>query len=185
VSGAIVVNCLINSYSAHSAVLTGMTQAGGAPTSNTVQQLLAAAKQALLHHSFETAWQLLTQAIAIHPSYKLHRLRAVASACLEEYEAALDDAEMVIELMPSSPDGYYHKGFALFQLQDYTAAAHAFHEGLALNPADKIMQRGFWDAVSLMGQSAWQEMQSAGQSGAGAAAGGGAGPTGAAARPMH
>lgn len=33
-----------------------------------------------------------------------------------------DDAEMVIELMPSSPDGYYHKGFALFQLQDYTAA---------------------------------------------------------------
>jgi len=29
---------------------------------------------------------------------------------------------MVIELMPSSPDGYYHKGFALFQLQDYTAA---------------------------------------------------------------
>jgi hypothetical protein len=29
---------------------------------------------------------------------------------------------MVIELMPTSPDGYYHKGFALFQLQDYQAA---------------------------------------------------------------
>jgi hypothetical protein len=29
---------------------------------------------------------------------------------------------MVIELQPSSPDGFYHKGFALFQLHDYAAA---------------------------------------------------------------
>jgi hypothetical protein len=101
-----------------------------------------------------------------------------------------DDADTVIELMPSSPDGYYHKGFALFQLHDYAGAvnsdlaltltvatclaewvaesdycttasfangsttnrqcvlqtlqAHTFNEGLTLNPADSIMQRGFW-----------------------------------------
>jgi hypothetical protein len=36
---------------------------------------------------------------------------------------------MVIELMPTSPDGYYHKGFALFQLQDYQAAVSEIYVG--------------------------------------------------------
>lgn len=100
-----------------------------------VQDLVAEAKQALLRHNFAAARQLLTEAMALHQSYKvgveskpqllsvswqmpgqqcdtlvptlkqatcccccyccsssqLHRLRAVASACLEDYEAALGE----------------------------------------------------------------------------------------------
>jgi hypothetical protein len=33
-----------------------------------------------------------------------------------------DDAEMVISLMPTLTDGFYHKGFALFHLKDYSGA---------------------------------------------------------------
>lgn len=36
-------------------------------------QLVTAAKQALLHHSFSNARQLLTEAIAIHPSFKVSK----------------------------------------------------------------------------------------------------------------
>jgi hypothetical protein len=45
---------------------------------------------------------------------------AAAAACLPC--CLPDDAEVVIKLMPSCPDGFYHKGFALFQLHDYGAA---------------------------------------------------------------
>jgi len=31
--------------------------------------------------------------------------------------------------------------------------AHAFQEGLKLNPADKVLKQGFWDAVSLLSQT--------------------------------
>lgn len=30
--------------------------------------------------------------------------------------------------------------------------AHAFQQGLDLNPTDKIMRQGFWDAVNLLSQ---------------------------------
>ncbi|KAF6257351.1 hypothetical protein COO60DRAFT_1701857 [Scenedesmus sp. NREL 46B-D3] len=121
--------------------------------SNRIQQLRAAAKQALLRHKFLEARHILDEAVSLHPdSYKLHRLRCVASACLGDYEAALEDAEVVIDLIPSMSSGYYHKGFALHQLHDYAGAAHAFQQGLELNPTDKIMRQGFWDAVNLLSQ---------------------------------
>lgn len=31
--------------------------------------------------------------------------------------------------------------------------AHAFQEGLKLNPADKVMKQGFWDAIGLLSQT--------------------------------
>jgi hypothetical protein len=36
--------------------------------------------------------------------------------------AAAEDAEVVIELMPSMSSGYYQKGCALHQLHDYAGA---------------------------------------------------------------
>lgn len=55
--------------------------------------------------------------------------------------------------MPSLMDGFYHKGFALYQMQDYGGAAHAFKEGLKICPADRVIQQGFWDAVTLLSQT--------------------------------
>jgi hypothetical protein len=37
-------------------------------------------------------------------------------------------------------------------LYDVFLQAHAFQQGLDLNPTDKIMRQGFWDAVNLLSQ---------------------------------
>jgi len=83
---------------------------------------------------------------------QLFRLRSVALACLQDYQASLDDAEMVIKLQSCSTDGYYHKGFALYHMKEYAEAARAFQEGLRLNPSDRVLRQGFWDAVTLLSQ---------------------------------
>lgn len=70
----------------------------------------------------------------------------------QDYDASLADAERVIELQPNSTDGWYHKGFALYHRKDYAGAAHAFQEGLKLNPADRVLRQGFWDSVTLLSQ---------------------------------
>eukprot|EP00854_Cymbomonas_tetramitiformis_P001153 gene1153-1723_t len=129
-----------------------------------VAQLKTEGKAALARHDFEGAKDVLTSAIALSPdSHKLYRLRSVAYACLQEYQSSLEDAEKVIGLMPKSTDGYYHKGFALYHQKDYSGAvrypnamhgavAHAFQEGLKLNPSDRVLRQGFWDAVTLLSQ---------------------------------
>uniref|UniRef100_A0A7S0UPD3 Uncharacterized protein n=1 Tax=Polytomella parva TaxID=51329 RepID=A0A7S0UPD3_9CHLO len=111
------------------------------------------AKDLLSQKKFEEALALLDTAIELNStSYKLYRLRSIALSCLQQYERAAIDADRVIELAPSVMDGYYHKGFALFYMQDYAGAAHAFQSGLRLNPTDKTLRQGFWDAVSLVAQ---------------------------------
>jgi len=95
----------------------------------------------------------LDAALELTPgSYKLHRLRSMVHACLENYEKSLEDAERVIALQSSSTDGYYHKGFALYKMRDFAAAAATFNQGLKLNPTDKSLSQGFWDALTLLHQ---------------------------------
>uniref|UniRef100_A0A7S3BT48 Tetratricopeptide repeat protein n=1 Tax=Prasinoderma singulare TaxID=676789 RepID=A0A7S3BT48_9VIRI len=134
-------------------------EGGGAPAlsaaelNDQVQRLKIQGKTALARHDFRKARDALTAAIELSPmSYKLHRLRSVAYACLQDYDASLADAERVIELQPNSTDGWYHKGFALYHRKDYAGAAHAFQEGLKLNPADRVLRQGFWDSVTLLSQ---------------------------------
>lgn len=112
------------------------------------------AKVHLSQQEFHEALSCLDLAIDLNSSsYKLYRLRSIAHACLQDYELSAADAERVIQLAPNIMDGFYHKGFALFNLKQYAEAAHAFQEGLKLNPADKVLRQGFWDAVSLLSQT--------------------------------
>eukprot|EP00192_Tetraselmis_astigmatica_P020595 CAMPEP_0117678318 /NCGR_PEP_ID=MMETSP0804-20121206/17231_1 /TAXON_ID=1074897 /ORGANISM="Tetraselmis astigmatica, Strain CCMP880" /LENGTH=212 /DNA_ID=CAMNT_0005487693 /DNA_START=361 /DNA_END=999 /DNA_ORIENTATION=- len=116
-------------------------------------QLRLRGKQALASHQFELACELLTDAISLCPeSYKLHRLRSVAYAALHDYSSALSDAETVIELAPTVSDGYYHKGYALYHMRKFSQAAKAFQDGMRLNPQDRNLRQGFWDAVTLLSQ---------------------------------
>ncbi|KAL0051283.1 hypothetical protein WJX82_004842 [Trebouxia sp. C0006] len=116
-------------------------------------QLRAQAKQCLIKHEFDEAEQLLSQGLQLTPgSYKLLRLRSVAFACLQQYQRSLADAEELIKVVPGLTDGYYHKGFALYHLDDYAGAAHSFQQALNLNPGDRVLRQGFWDAVTLLSQ---------------------------------
>ncbi|GIL90336.1 hypothetical protein Vretifemale_17970 [Volvox reticuliferus] len=117
-------------------------------------QLRRKAKEHLSTKQFEEALRCLDIAIELHStSYKLYRMRSIALACLHQYERAAADADRVVELAPHIMDGHYHKGFALFHLKDYAGAAHAFQQGLKLNPTDKTLRQGFWDAIALVSQS--------------------------------
>ncbi|PNH08038.1 Protein STIP1 [Tetrabaena socialis] len=119
-----------------------------------INALRRKAKDHLSIKEFNEALQCLDLAIDLHStSYKLYRMRSIALTCLHEYDRAAADADRVMELAPHIMDGYYHKGFALFHLKDYAAAAHAFQEGLKLNPTDKTLRQGFWDAIALVSQS--------------------------------
>lgn len=119
-----------------------------------ITELRRKAKEHLSLKQFEEALRCLDIAVDLHStSYKLYRMRSITLACLQEYSRSALDAERVIELAPHIMDGYYHKGFALFHLKDYAGSAHAFQEGLKLNPTDKSLRQGFWDAVALVSQS--------------------------------
>eukprot|EP00873_Tetraselmis_striata_P013263 jgi/Tetstr1/433527/TSEL_022795.t1 len=128
-------------------------------------QLRLRGKQALTNRQFEAAQRFLSDAIVLSPkSYKLYRLRSVAHACCHDYASSFDDACIVIQMAPHVSDGYYHKGFALYHLRKFSEAAKAFQEGLNLNPQDRALRQGFWDAVTLLSQDGVAE-DSAGKAG--------------------
>lgn len=115
--------------------------------------LRSQAKHLLVRQKFGEAAELLCEALRLTPeSYKLYRLRSLAHACLHEYDASLRDAEELIRLRPSSPDGYYHKGYALYHKDDFAGAAYEFQRALGFSPCDRILRQGFWDAMTLMSQ---------------------------------
>ena len=116
-------------------------------------QLRHKAKEHLIKKQYEDALECLDTAIDLDSgSYKLFRLRAVCYACLGDFASSCLDAEKVILISPNSSDGYYHKGFALFNLRRHSEAAHVFQQGLKINPGDAILKQGFWDSVGLVSQ---------------------------------
>ncbi|KAL3152406.1 Hsp90 cochaperone [Trebouxia sp. C0010 RCD-2024] len=131
----------------------GLLQIEAQQAEHQANQLRAQAKQCLIKHEFRQAEQLLSQGLQLTPgAYKLLRLRSVAYACLQQYIPSLKDAEQLVTVVPGLTDGYYHKGFALYHLDDYAGAAHSFQQALNLNPGDRVLRQGFWDAVTLMSQ---------------------------------
>eukprot|EP00951_Prasinocladus_malaysianus_P007346 scaffold52833_cov44-Prasinocladus_malaysianus.AAC.1 len=70
-----------------------------------------------------------------------------------------DDAEKVISLAPTIADGYYHKGYALYHMRAFSDAAKAFQEGLRLNPQDRMLRQGFWDAITLLSQQPGDQIE--------------------------
>lgn len=41
----------------------------------------------------------------------------------------------------TSSDAFYHKGFALYHKGKHCEAAHAFLQGLKLNPSDRVLKQ--------------------------------------------
>lgn len=117
-------------------------------------QLRDKAKEHLIKKEYAEALSCLDLAIDLNTgSYKLYRLRAIAHACVGDFASSSADSDRVIELSPNTTDGYFHKGFALFNLKHYSDAAHCFQQGLKINPADAVLKQGFWDSISLVSQS--------------------------------
>ncbi|KAH9513489.1 LON peptidase N-terminal domain and RING finger protein 3 [Bulinus truncatus] len=83
---------------------------------------------------YSNAIQIYSNAIDISPNDHLLRSnRSQAYASLDQFEEALADAEVVIQILPQWPKGYFRKGFAMYGLGKYEEAALAFLQCLAID----------------------------------------------------
>eukprot|EP00906_Rhabdomonas_costata_P031835 RCo044919 len=77
--------------------------------------------------------------------YVLFSNRSASYCLLGDYERALEDAEMVINLRPDWPKGFSRKAAALHGLGRFSEAIACFTTGLALDPSNEAAQRGLAD----------------------------------------
>ncbi|CAB1418848.1 unnamed protein product [Pleuronectes platessa] len=83
---------------------------------------------------FNTAVKFFTDAIKYNPTeFKLFGNRSFCFEKMQEYEKALTDAELCVNLCPGWVKGLFRKGRALAGLKRYREAAQAFGEVLKLD----------------------------------------------------
>jgi len=102
---------------------------------------LDAANAAFVDEEFETAIDLYTKAIEENPSACALVNRAHTFTQLERYGDAAADATKALELDPTCVKAALRLGIAHFKLDDHESAKKGFDAGIALDPANKILQR--------------------------------------------
>ncbi|XP_026191572.1 STI1-like protein [Cyclospora cayetanensis] len=90
---------------------------------------------------FNAAVRHFTEAIGHSPSDAvLYSNRSGAYASLKQFENALKDADMCIQLKPDWAKGYSRKGLAEFNLGQLREAEATYTKGLALDPNNQTLQ---------------------------------------------
>ena len=98
----------------------------------------AAAEVALQGKEYEFVFALVAGALDEHaPECQLLLPRASAYLATCQYQLALADASLCIELDSSNARGFLYAGSAQLHMRDYAAAAALLEQGLALQPASQ------------------------------------------------
>ncbi|XP_040556065.1 tetratricopeptide repeat protein 31 isoform X2 [Gallus gallus] len=119
--------------------------------------LAGCGNQAAMQGRYKEAVQAFTEAIKLNP--REHRLFGNRSYCyekLQQYQEALRDAQMALELQPNWPKGFFRKGKALWGLKRYAEARDTFknlqgaHTDVAaqLEACQMLLQSNLHDASS-------------------------------------
>uniref|UniRef100_A0A8C9F143 Tetratricopeptide repeat domain 31 n=1 Tax=Pavo cristatus TaxID=9049 RepID=A0A8C9F143_PAVCR len=98
--------------------------------------LAGCGNRAAMQGRYTEAVQAFTEAIKLNP--REHRLFGNRSYCyekLQQYQEALRDAQMALELRPNWPKGFFRKGKALWGLKRYAEARDTFEQLLRLDGA--------------------------------------------------
>jgi len=85
---------------------------------------------------YNTAIREYTSAISSGPTAALYSNRSASYALLNNFEKALEDAEMCVKLDAAWPKGYNRKAFALYSLERHEEAKQVCEAGLKLAPND-------------------------------------------------
>jgi len=103
----------------------------------TTPEALALANEAnalFVDEDYDSALDLYTQAIEIAPqSADLLVARAAVHLKLDDFPAAIGDANKAIQLDSGNPKAYLRKGVACFNMEEYATAKGAFEKGLELD----------------------------------------------------
>ena len=90
-----------------------------------------------------------TAAIAIDAgNHVFYSNRSAAYAGLQNFDAALADAEKTTEIKPDWSKGYSRKGAALYGLRRFDDAIAAYEAGLAIDPESEVLKSGLADVKS-------------------------------------
>ncbi|CAN8072297.1 unnamed protein product [Agarophyton chilense] len=93
--------------------------------------------------NYHSAVELYSAGIEQEPTNAaLFSNRSAAYLKLQNFTKATLDAEMCIQLDPKWSKGWWRKGTAQLEDQDYTAARHTFNEGLQHCPGDENLIAG-------------------------------------------
>ncbi|XP_039269541.2 uncharacterized protein LOC120344400 [Styela clava] len=96
-----------------------------------LKSIVQEAEQALANGFFKEAEHLYTRAIEVDPSNpNLYESRALCRIQLHQYDDALQDAEMALDLNPDFVMGYFRQGVSLQCLGDFSQSIVSFSEGL-------------------------------------------------------
>jgi len=100
---------------------------------------------------FDQALDAYTQAVTHDPNNaSLYSNRSATYAALRKYEAALKDAEKVLEMRPDWPKGYLRQGNAYEGMLMYPEAHDAYKKGLQLDPEEKTLRAAMEELTKLL-----------------------------------
>jgi len=109
-------------------------------------------KQALGNTAFSAgnyadAVKHFTDAIGVDAAnHVFYSNRSAAYAALNDYDAALTDAEKTVAIKPDWVKGYSRKGAALYGLKRYDDACDAYNKGLEIDGTNDACKSGLADA---------------------------------------
>ena len=109
-------------------------------------------KQALGNTAFSAgnyadAVKHFTDAIGVDAAnHVFYSNRSAAYAALNDYDAALTDADKTVAIKPDWVKGYSRKGAALYGLKRYDDACDAYNKGLEIDGTNDACKSGLADA---------------------------------------
>ena len=92
---------------------------------------------------YREAAQHFTKAIDLNPDdHVFYSNRSACYANLEEYDKALVDAQICVDIKPDWAKGYLRRGLAEYYLKKYTQAEVSYKKGLEIEPANQQLIEG-------------------------------------------
>eukprot|EP00262_Sarcandra_glabra_P006503 TRINITY_DN18832_c0_g1_i1.p1 TRINITY_DN18832_c0_g1~~TRINITY_DN18832_c0_g1_i1.p1 ORF type:complete len:622 (+),score=117.52 TRINITY_DN18832_c0_g1_i1:180-2045(+) len=103
---------------------------------------------------FSEAVKFFSEAIDLSPTnHVLYSNRSAAYASLNDYAAALADAQKTVELNPTWSKAYSRLGAAHLGLLNHDDAVSAYKKGLEIDPNNEALKSGLADAQSAAARS--------------------------------
>lgn len=93
--------------------------------------------------NYHEAVKHFTKAIDLNSEdHVFYSNRSACYACLEEYDKALVDAQICVDIKPDWAKGYLRRGLAEFYLKKYDQAEKTYKKGLDLEPNNQQLMEG-------------------------------------------
>lgn len=93
--------------------------------------------------NYHEAIKHFTKAIDLNSEdHVFYSNRSACYACLEEYDKALVDAQICVDIKPDWAKGYLRRGLAEFYLKKYDQAEKTYKKGLELEPNNQQIMEG-------------------------------------------